>query len=239
VSITGPFGRRYSSRSYDLRLVALGSRIAEDLDLHGEDELLRCLADPSEAAERRGKACLVAGYLRVRQALPILIRLVESEDLSLLAEATRGLSAMRSLHATRPLMNVVKFSKFEEVRNATIKSLGILHDKRANGMLTNILQSRAESEITRCYAAQALAFLPGRKRRALAVLIQALVDASPILRWNILNTLAYFKDPGAEDAIRSCLSDERIVTDLPDQPSVARAAAEALRSIKGEACCSL
>jgi len=209
---------------------AQAERYLAELAMENPRDVLRCCADTREDIRRRGIACLALGHLRFDSAIPLLTKLANDEDLSLAINSMRALSAIRSQRATSPLMEIVKRSKREEVRNAAINALGSLGDKRAERMLRGILADHTESEFTRSYAAQSLGFL-GRGNLTVASLMGALQDPSPTIRWSALNSLGIIGDRRAISVIQMHLSDEAIVPSLPDHATVQDAARNALQNL--------
>lgn len=225
-------GKRQPSRAAEF-----AAKHMAELQIFDAETLLQCCTDAAENIERRGRACLALGHLRHRPAIEVLLSLLAHEDLSIVFDAARGLAAMKSRRATRALMRIIRQSRREEVRNAVLNALGSLRDRRAEQLLRAIAVSRSESESTRCYAIQALMFAKLRKQ-TVDDLINSLIDASPLVSWAILTLLGGVANHRSIEAIRRCLSDQRVVSILPNEPTVASAAEAALSCLRDGSYCN-
>lgn len=209
-------------------------RLMMEIGVVSEAELSKFWQNISLEPEVRAKACVAAGFLRMKAAMPIMIELADSENAGVAWGAAHALALIGSRAATRPLMQIVRQSVFEPARNAAINALGQLHDGRAEGLLCQVLTDRAESENTRTFAACAL-MNPRNPKRATVYLLRALDDPSAHVRWQALSALGTTGIRDAAEAIRKCLSDQTVVDGLPPEEStVAWAAESALVNLLGE-----
>ena len=198
-----------------------------------QSELSKFWQDTSLEPEVRAKACVAAGFLRMKTAIPIMIELANSEVAGVAWGAANALALIGSPTAIRPLMQIVQRSLPEPTRNAAISALGRLHDARAEGLICQVLIDQNETESTRTFAACAL-MRPCNPKRAIGYLIRALDDPSAHVRWQALSALGTTGIPDVAEAIRRCLSDQTVVPGLPsEEATVASAAKDALANLLG------
>lgn len=211
---------------------ARGMEYAKELGIEGEPELLKFCADGQGGAAARGIACLALGCFEYKPAVPVLLKLADDDDLSLVVNATRALEMIADPRIVQPMLTLAKRATRVEVRNRAIDVLGMLGDSQAEETLVSILCDRREAESTRCSAADAIGGLPQHSGRAVSCLLEALKEPSALLRWTALNTLGLMGGPSVIPAVEACLSDKEIVPDLPEATTVASAAENALRNLK-------
>ena len=208
-------------------------RLMAELGVVSEAELPKFWRDTSLEPEARAKACVAAGFLRMKDAMPIMIELANNEIAGVAWGAAHALALIGSRAATRPLMQIVRGSMHEPNRNAAINALGRLRDARAEGLLCQVVTDQAESESTRTFAACAL-MNPHNPKRATVYLLRALDDPSAHVRWQALSTLGSTGIRDTAEAIRKCLSDQAVVPGLPpEEATVAWAAENALGNLLG------
>lgn len=217
---------------------ARGMEYAKELGIEDEAELLKFCADGQGGAAARGIACLALGCFEYKPAVPVLLKLSDDDDLSLVVNATRALEMIADPRAVQPMLTLAKGATRVEVRNRAIDVLGMLGDNQAEETLVSILGDRREAESTRCSAAAAIGGLPHHSDRAVRYLLETLRGPSAIMRWTALNTLGLTGDQGVIPAIQACLSDKEIVPDLPEATTVASAAENALKNLKACTRCS-
>lgn len=212
---------------------AAAQEMMRQTGLDTPETLMSCCCDPTDSKDRRLKACLALGYLENREAIPLLIGLVRNSDSQIACSAMRALSASGSKRATRPLIEVVRGCGDDERRNAAISALSSLRDHRAEATLRGTLANRRESENIRSAAAQALGFLPAR-RRSVGSLISALDSPEPLIRWSALNSLGLVGGASSVDAVRRFIVDDAVVEALPDRETVSSAAQNALQNLEAD-----
>jgi hypothetical protein len=211
---------------------ARGMHFAKQLGIENEAELLKFCVDPQGDASARGIACLALGYFEYRPAVPVLVKLADDANLSLVVNATRALSVIGSLRAVRPMLSLAKGATRVEVRNRAIDVLGMLGDRRAEETLVAILSNRSVPESTRVCAADALAGLRPRSDAPIACLLGVLKEDSALLRWTALNSLGIMGDRNTIPAIQACLVDQESVHRVSSEETVASAAENALRNLQ-------
>jgi len=211
---------------------ARGMEYAKELGVEDKAELLKFCADEQGGASARGIACLALGCFEYKPAVPVLLKLADDNDLSLVVNATRALELIGSLRAVLPMLSLAKGATRVEVRNRAIDVLGMLGDNRAEEALVSFLRDRAAAESTRCCAADAIGGLRQHSDRATVCLLDALKEPSALLRWTVLNTLGIMGDQNTIPAIQACLTDEEIVPCLPSEKTVGSAAEKALKNLK-------
>jgi HEAT repeat protein len=222
-----------SNDSLALKYEELATQVMAELGVVSETELPKFWLDASLEPEVRARACVAAGFLRMKTAMPIMLELANSEIAAVAWGAANALALIGSRAATRPLMQIVRHSAYEPARNAAINALGRLHDARAEGLICEVLTDQAESESTRTFAACAL-MNPRNPKRAIVYLLRALDDPSAHVRWQALSALGTTGNPDVAEAIRRCLADQTVVPGLPaEEATVASAAKDALANLLG------
>lgn len=168
----------------------------------------RVASDRSEAIHDRVRACSLLAEAGCRDAVPLLIRISETEsDQKLIRAACSALAWIGSRRAVRPLMRLVRQAKSIAAKEAAIRSLGELHDKRAQSLLVSVLRSKDNLESTRAVAAEALGSLFGAKH-AESELIRVLSDPSTEVRYCAVCGLAAMRAVRAVPEIEKLSRDQ-------------------------------
>lgn len=210
-----------------------GRRMMAELGVQSEDELSRYWQDPLLEPDVRAKACVAAGFLQMKTALPIMVELAKNEIPEVAWGAANALALFGNRDAVLPLMQIARGSVHEPARNAAISALGRLHDEQAEGLLCEVLTDQTESEATRTFAACAL-MTPHDPIHVVAYLLRALEDPSASVRWQALSALGSTGLRDTADAIRKHLFDLAVVSGLPpEEATVAWAAENALGNLLG------
>lgn len=174
-------------------------------------DLIRICEDPGQPDPVRIAVCRVLGEMRLRRALPSMLKLLEEDTKpSVVWAATLAVEHIASKTAVPFLMEIALSSAHRLSRESAIHALGSLGDARAGIVLRAILQNRKTAESTRVEAAEALQLLlySGiRLRGAVPALIRTLDDLSPLVRWSIVAALAHSADPRAVTALKKLLGD--------------------------------
>ena len=211
-----------------------GAFVSAGLDFLSEagieaKDLLRTCQDDQVSSDRRGLACLAAGYLGFRPAIPTLITLCGGESIELAINAARALGAIGSYRATRPLLAILRTTTQEAVWGTVASTLGELCDRRAEAYLRHALINGTETQ--RYWSAEALRGLAGSPR-SMRALEKALKDHSPLVRSAALDTLGIIGGRESIPLILERLEDQEVVPHVPDDPTVSSAAANALENIR-------
>ena len=211
------------------QIAGFGKSRMADLGVETEAGLLALCQDVKESSDRRGRACRAIGFLNPPGSVQALITLASEDETNVAIEAINALSVIKDRKAVRPLMDVVRNSTNEEVKNVAIMCLGHLADKNAESLVCDLLTT-AKSEYTRSAAAQALSAL-ARQEQSFEALIAALQDTSAAVRWTAAVTLGNVGDDHAIESLKSRLPDKESVPGLPAEETVSRAAECALQQI--------
>ena len=212
-----------------------GAFVSAGLDFLSEEgieakDLLRTCQDDQVSSDRRGLACLAAGYLGFRPAIPTLITLCGGESIDLAINAARALGAMGSCRATRPLLAILRSTTTQEIVWGTVAdALGVLRDRRAEAYLRYALINGTETQ--RYWSAEALRGLAGSPR-SMRALEKALKDRSPLVRSAALDTLGIIGGRESIPLILERLEDQEVVPHVLGDPTVSSAAANALENIR-------
>ena len=129
------------------------------MGLHSIDELPQVILDRSQPEERRLVGCYVAGAAMYRPAVRALLQVITQDNERLVWEAGVALSRIGSKRATRPLVNVIRYSEVEESRTAAIYAFFGIQDSRAVPTLINVLSDTSGSPRSRSVAAEVLGLL--------------------------------------------------------------------------------
>jgi HEAT repeat protein len=125
------------------------------LGLHNTEDLPVFLEHCNE--ETCVQACHIAGVFRVRECIPILVRILERANTAAIAwESAIALSLIGSRTCVRPLLEVARQHTLEEAKEAAIHALGVLGDYRAEPILSRIALDIAYRDGTRARAAEAM-----------------------------------------------------------------------------------
>jgi HEAT repeat protein len=214
------------------RAIALQSaaKVMRQLNIDSDEDLLKyCEADQPSAHDRL-LACDALAARMGRAAIPFLLRLAANPDPSVADAGFHGLRCLGTRRATRLYLRRIRASADNHWRQGAIDALRFLGDRRAEPGLAHVLHTDQCSE-TRALAAEALWYVH-RGKRSVRVLLQALPDPSPNVRWWILSTLGGIPrlDARTLGIIRCYLSDHAVVRGFADRESstVADAAQDAL-----------
>ncbi len=174
------------------------------------------------------KFCAVALGLRGTQAIPLLLSLLRLGNQNILFASANALSAIGSKIATKPLLRVLRSSKILARRLAAIYALGTLHDPRSGNDLIRLAVSEFEPTAVRDFAVEALAGITWKRPQVIRVLLAALQDESPSVRWGAAWALGRSGDLTAIPFLEKLFNDAEAP---PGNTSVAEAAREAIEDI--------
>jgi HEAT repeat protein len=161
---------------------------AAELRIGSLKELITLISDPQESADRRARACAIAGGLRFRAAVDPLVGLIEQGDPQLARAASHALAEIQSRRATRRLIRVVLSQHPAHVRESAILALRFLADPRCGQALRRVLDAANEPISLRVRAAEALGDLRP-KRFATQALLRAAEAEHPELRYAAISAL--------------------------------------------------
>ena len=188
--------------------------VIEDLLKSGlkvPQDLVELALNEGRGEQERAAAWIILRDLRIREALPAMLRAITTAPLSVAEAAAIALWALDSKAATRPLLGLLGRARPKERRLLAIKALEFLQDRRAWRGLTQLALDDSEDEEVRTEAVSALSGLitkaPGR---VVPVLLRTLRDTSSLVRWRSATVLAASHDPRAIAALRSAVEDRAI-----------------------------
>jgi HEAT repeat protein len=141
--------RKPTHSKHDADTVMMAKQHMAELGVSREEDLLDFCPDERLDGSKRAKACVAAGVLLGRAAIPMLVRLATDDSSGVVWGAANGLGLITSIRATRSLMRFVSVSKVEAHRHAAVSALGRIGDPRAEQCLLSILLNRNESEAMR------------------------------------------------------------------------------------------
>jgi HEAT repeat protein len=206
-------------------------RLMSELGVSSNSELSTLWSNAELPPELRAKACVAAGFLQMRAAIPSLAELADSAIPEVAWGAANALALIGGRTVTDPLIRIAQHSSYEAARQSAISALGRLRPLRAEGLLCQILLDPDETETTRTFAACAL-MLPRKRKKVVDKLLLAVNDPSPSVRWQVLMALGTTGDRGAVKVIRKYLTDRTVVPGLPPREgTVAYAARRAIKSL--------
>ena len=208
--------------------------LMEEIGVENVDALILFCDDALRSRERVRIACSIIGLLRVRSGIPCLLRRLAEEDVS--PAAAVGIGLVGSKTATRRLILLAKKTSSEIILQSAITALGMLSDRRAEGVLCNILLGSPSAD-NRRLAARALTSMCGRAASPVRItsLVKGLSDDSPAVRWQVLSALGASNDSTVIDSVKKFVCDDSIVASLPEEENtVSWAARNALRCLGGE-----
>ena len=210
---------------------AKAKRLMSELKVSSNGELSTLWTNAELPPELRAKACVAAGFLRMRAAIPSMIELAESAIPEVAWGAANALALIGGRTVINPLIEIVQHSPYETARQSAISALGRLRASRAEGLLCQVLLDPNETEKTRTFAACALMH-PRKRKMVVDKLLLAVNDPSASVKWQVLMALGTTGDHGAVKIIRKCLTDRTLVPGLPPREgTVAYAARRAIKSL--------
>jgi HEAT repeat protein len=206
-------------------------RMMSELGVSSIGELSTLWSNAELPPELRAKACVAAGFLRMRAAIPSMAELADSAIPEVAWGAANALALIGGRTVTNPLIRIAQDSSHEAARQAAISALGRLRAPRTEGLLCQILLDPNETEKTRTFAACALMH-PRKRKNVVDKLLLAVNDPSPSVRWQVLAALGTTGDRGAVKIIRKYLTDRTVVPGLPPREgTVAFAAKRAIKRL--------
>lgn len=181
--------------------------------------------DPQQPVGARQAACFALGVAKDLRSIGPLLSLLQDEEEPVVDSAIHALGQVGSRKATRRLCSLLRGPVTEARANHAICALWDIGDARAAAALAQLATNPAAPPFTRGLATEALGYLKPVKRRAVTHLLK-LVDENDLwIRYSAACGLAFCGSPHAKPALRSLLTDHR---SLPDRPSLAELAADAL-----------
>ena len=164
------------------------------------DNLEALLRDSRADSSLVSAACYVAGLIgELRLAEPIAAVFRRSADAGVIWEAAKALAAFKQSQSLQALMPCLNTGEDPTRQAAAAWTVGVARYNPAVPALVTLLTNRELSEVTRGHAAEALGVVEASE--ATDVLITALSDASPEVRYWSVYALAMLKATHARDAI--------------------------------------
>lgn len=174
-------------------------------------DLIKICGDPQRKTEDRELGCFLLGQMRFREAVPVLLEVASSSNqLKLFWAALSAIGSIASRRATRPIHQILNTTNIPAKRQAAVFALSLLQDKRSQRTLIRVLVDKGEDDCTRDLAAEALGSLV-LNHQISKVLIEALKDSSPRVRYGALCGIGALRDKTAKDAVRSLFEDQAIL----------------------------
>jgi HEAT repeat protein len=207
----------------------------ELLQIGSEEALLRYCENQRQTAHNRLRACSAVAGLLGRAAVPFLLRLAADQGGGAVDAALHGLRCIGTRRATRLQMRALRVAKTDDGRQAALDALRSLGDRRSERLVSHVLLTDG-CAMTRELAAEVLGYVH-RGRRSARVLMLALSDPSPAVRWWALDSLSLSSlasalYPSDLARIREYLSDQTTVpgVEFREKATVAWAARHALEA---------
>lgn len=177
------------------------------------------LQDSTFSLKLRAAACWLLAQAHYGRASTALWKAFNGNDEVLMWEAAKAFGILKTKSVFPKLISALK-SKSIEHRTAAVYALGMMREPRAVTHLEAMVANTKESPTVRGYAVEALAYL--KKRRSFNVLIAALNDPEPEVRWWAAFALGE-------------LGDKRALPELKRVASVDKGRAQDGSSVRSEA----
>lgn len=171
-------------------------------------------------------------------AIPLLAELLDDQDEEVQMAAAAALAKIGGRASLLVLAGILEIEHRPSVRQAAVHALAFMFEEEAFGPLISVFQNSSESPGTRGIAAEGIANLLEhsdprgvRRSRAASVLITALEDASPQVRFWASFALGCLKAHQAIPHLQRLVDTDKAI--CRGWWSVAREAEDALLSIQG------
>lgn len=180
------------------------------------------LQDSTFSPKLRASVCWLLAQAHYGRASTALWKAFNGNDEVLMWEAAKAFGMLKTKSVVPKLFSALK-SKSIEHRTAAVYALGMMREPRAVTHLEAMLADKKEFPTVRGHAAEALAYL--KKRRSFTVLMLALKDPEPEVRWWAAFALGE-------------LGDKRALPELKRVASVDKGRAQGGSSVRSEARCA-
>lgn len=186
--------------------------IASVVDAGGTSEraLIDMLHDQSLSPQLRSSICWMIPRLNLAAAENILKSLISDPSEQIREEAAAGLGLVSKGEAVDVLLNVLHQDSSKAVRFAALHALGLLSSPQSAVDVMKVLQNAEEDAEVRADAAEALAHI--KNQRIVDVLIDALQDNSPLVRYSAAYALGEQGDTRALPRLRDVASRDHVTT---------------------------
>ena len=164
--------------------------------------------------------------LKTAMAADVLKKLMLDPSEQVRQEAALALGLVSQEDVSPVLLNAVNHDRSNSVRLAAIHALGIISSPDSANRLIEIVQDPQEDAEVRADAAEALAHI--KAEPIVDMLIEALKDESPLVRYSAAYSLGQQGDARALPALRDLASRDRATTQWG---SVMSCALEAIEEI--------
>ena len=193
---------RFVDEVYDLfyvtKTIAVREKILEYFtklkDPCLENFALEILDDPYE--QKKSTVDAVFKYIqavKTKEALPVVLKLVESEDENYF---TNALTTLGEIGGSKEAVFLSEYLEREDLslaqRQQLVKVLGKIKAVETYDKLVEMAQDEDENTFIRMYSAEAIGSM--EKKEAVKVLVKLYEDTDPKLRCSVVNGLSNFKE---------------------------------------------
>ena len=175
-----------------------------------ENALVEMLCDQSLDTSLRLNICWLLPRLKIEAVGDALKTLMSDPSEQIRAEAASGLGLISQDNVVEALLDSLEHDSSKAVRLATLHALGLISSPRSAIHLMRVLQNFGEDAEVRADAAEALAHI--EDERVVDVLIKALQDNSPLVRYSAAYSLGQQGDTSALPALRDLASRDHAAT---------------------------
>lgn len=193
---------RFVDEVYDLFYVTKNIAVREKIleyftklkDLCLENFALEILDDPYE--QKKSTVDAVFKYIqavKTKEALPVVLKLVESEDENYF---TNALTTLGEIGGSKEAVFLSEYLEREDLslaqRQQLVKVLGKIKAVETYDKLVEMAQDEDENTFIRMYSAEAIGSM--EKKEAVKVLVKLYEDTDPKLRCSVVKGLSNFKE---------------------------------------------